>query len=175
MSLGKAVRALALCGVMAAGLSGGAALALPPAGGGPGSGPNQRTEAQRIVLRAVNQMNEARERSCADIHQNTRATVRSIVRLARDGADDVAIVAAGDTGKARNTSRATTGTDRISQVRTNALAALADAEGAQEQIDRINAAATAATTRVNTCRDQANARIDAAVTRAITDDSGGGG
>lgn len=136
------------------------------AGSGASSEAGQPTTAQRIVARAVREMAATTGRTCEDIRRIGRGTIGNVRRLDQQGADNDAITAAGQTGKDRVDQRAAAGTERIATVKANALTALGNNGGTQEQIDAVNNAAARFTQRIADTAENAKDRIDAAVAQA---------
>lgn len=142
-----------------------------PDGGTTGTEP---TASQRIVARTVRAMADASRRGCGGIRENTGRSIRGIARADHNNATDAQITTIGANSKQRNTDRAAAAAARIEEIKTRALAALASHEGTEAQTARINEASGRATAHVNECRDTANGRIDADVTRATAAGGGGG-
>jgi hypothetical protein len=136
------------------------------AGSGASSEAGQPTTAQRIVARAVREMAGTTGRTCEDLRRIGRGTIGNVRRLDQQGADNDAITAAGQTGKDRVDQRAAAGTERIATVKANALTALGNNGGTQEQIDAVNSAAARFTQRIADAAENSKDRIDAAVAQA---------
>ncbi len=169
MSKSKYVRA-SLIGLIIACVGAGAGAAAPAGAVTPnlntGTGASA-SASQRIVARAVREMAIVAARTCEDVQVVGILTVSRVARLNHNDASNEDITAAGQAGKDRISERAKTGTDRITAIKDRALTALANKEGSEEQIDRVNQAAERNSGRIGECEERVDGRIDEAVARAI--------
>lgn len=177
MNLERRLMGLASLSAAVALALGSTAIGAGPGAGSPGTGsdpstgsaPTTPTLAQRIVGRTLREFGQVSHRACDALRDLARRTSLRLARMDREGktVDEMTTVA--NDAKAAADTRANAAIDRINTIKTNALTALANNAGTQEQIDRVNAAAQQAIDRINQCKTTTKTRIDEALTRVTTD------
>lgn len=140
-------------------------------GSGPaaGSAPTALTAAQRIVVRTLREYGQVSHRACDALRDLARRTSLRLTRMDNEGKTVDEMTAVATDAKAAADTRAAAAVDRINTIKANALTALANNAGTQEQIDKVNTKAQEAIDRINQCKTTSKTRIDEALTRVTTD------
>ncbi len=123
--------------------------------------------AERIARACVTALHSTADKHSEAVQQTTRQTVRAIKSLDGDGAPDRAIIAAGARGIKEVEGLSRRASARAANLREDCVQALRRLNAPQEFIDRVNAAARAATVSIGDSADRAEQVIRRAVAEAI--------
>jgi len=124
-------------------------------------------DGERIARACVAVMANTVDKHEDAVQQTTRQTVRTIKSLDSDGARDRVIVAAGARGIKEVEAESRRASARIANLREDCVQALRQLDADRELIERVNAAARAATQSISESSDRATQVIRRAVHEAI--------
>ncbi len=122
---------------------------------------------ERIARACVTAMHNTADKHSDAVQQTTRQAVRTIQALDSDGVRDRVIIAAGARGIKEVEAESRRASFRVADLREDCVQALRRLDAPQELIDRVNAAARAATESIGDSADRAEQVIRRAVAEAI--------